>query len=175
MNQEMIDHVGHFTARMPHQGEPYEPSPAPTVTVREHRCSEEACKECEARDALATGRDVYADIEMSLKRVRDLLEVAALMGPADHDVRISYLDSPMAPGTGCSSGALVDAAYRSVNAAQMLLWAARGQDFRYLARANSFLSAALYGAARATDRQIVFAGITDGPEAGGPSSPSSDG
>ncbi|MEW2623578.1 hypothetical protein [Streptomyces sp. NPDC048106] len=164
MNQEMIDQVGHFTARMPHQGEPYEPSPVPTATVQEHRCSEEACNRCEARDALATGRDVYADIEMSLKRVRDLLEVAALMGPADHDVRISYLDSPMAPRSGCGSGALVDAAYRSVNAAQMLLWAARGQDFRYLARANSFLTAAAYGAARATDRMIVFAGIPESRE-----------
>ncbi|MFJ2272258.1 hypothetical protein ACIOHO_39380 [Streptomyces sp. NPDC087849] len=162
MNTEMIDHVSHFTARMPHQGEPYEPSPIPPSTVKEHRCSEEVCRECEARDAIATGHDVYADIEASLKRVRDLLEVVALMGPADHDVRVSYLDSPMPPESGCSSGALVDAAYRSVNAAQMLLWAARGQDFRYLVRANSFLSAAAYGAARATDRQVVFAAITEG-------------
>ncbi|WP_157901952.1 hypothetical protein [Streptomyces kanasensis] len=160
MKEDMIDHVGHFTARMPHQGEPYEPSPIPPSTVKEHRCDEEACRECEARDAIATNRDVYADIEASLKRVRTLLEVVALIGPADHDVRVSYLDSPMPPGSGCSSGALVDAAYRSVNAAQMLLWAARGQDFRYLARANSLLTAAAYGAARATDRQVVFAGIT---------------
>ncbi len=87
------------------------------------------------------------------------------MGSADHDVRVSYLDSPMPPQSGCSSGALVDAAYRSVNAAQMLLWAARGQDLRYLARANSYLSAAAYGAARATDRQIVFADIPEKREA----------
>ncbi|MEU2770529.1 hypothetical protein ABZ628_27875 [Streptomyces diastaticus] len=165
MNEELIDHVGHFMARMPHQGEPYEPSPVPSCAVEEHRCSEEACRDCEARDAIATGRDVYADIEGSLKQVRHLLEVVALMGSADYDVRVSYLDSPMPPQSGCSSGALVDAAYRSVNAAQMLLWAARGQDFRYLARANSFLSAAAYGAARATDRQIVFAGIPEKREA----------
>ncbi|MFD3565570.1 hypothetical protein ACFWVU_38775 [Streptomyces sp. NPDC058686] len=108
----MIDHVGHFTARIPQQGEPYEPSPIALPTVTDHRCTEEACRECEARDAIATGRDVYADIEASLKQVRHLLEVAALTGPADHDVRVSYLDSPMPPKSGFSSGALVDAAYR---------------------------------------------------------------
>lgn len=84
------------------------------------------------------------------------------MGPAAHDVRVPYLNSPMLPQYRGSAGALVDAAYRSVNAAQMLLWTARGQDFRYLVRASSFLSAAAYGAARAADRHIVFAGITEG-------------
>ncbi|MFD3565571.1 hypothetical protein ACFWVU_38780 [Streptomyces sp. NPDC058686] len=44
----------------------------------------------------------------------------------------------------------------------MTLWVARGQDHRYLARANSFLAAAVYGAARATDRLVVFAGIEEG-------------
>lgn len=158
----MIDHVGHFTARLPHRGEPYKPLPAPACTVTEHDCTEEGCLPCAAKEAITKGRDVYADLEKTLMDVRELLEIAALIGPATHDVLVPYLDSPMTKQEAePASGALVDAAYRAVEAAQMLLWAARGHDIRYLVRASSYLNASAYGTARVIDRHVVLAGIDD--------------
>ncbi|MFD5412418.1 hypothetical protein [Streptomyces nojiriensis] len=156
----MIDHLGHMSARLPHRGEPYKPLPAPAGTVEAHHCSEDGCPRCTAREALSTGRDVFGELESGLLNVRELLEVAALIGPAQQDVLVPYLDSPMLHQPK-PSGALVDAAYRAVEAAQLLLWAARGQDFRYLVRASSCLTASAYGAARVIDRQVVMAGIDE--------------
>ncbi|EST18513.1 hypothetical protein [Streptomyces roseochromogenus] len=94
--------------------------------------------------------------------VRELLEIAALIGPATYDVLVPYLDSLMTKQEPePASGALADAAYRAVEAAQMLLWAARGHDIRYLIRASSYLNTSAYGTARVIDRHVVLAGIDD--------------
>ncbi|MGW7003683.1 hypothetical protein ACWGCW_12840 [Streptomyces sp. NPDC054933] len=168
----MIDQIGHIVTRLPHLGEPRDPSPPPECTVLQHDCGEEGCVLCEARDAIANGRDVLAEVEVRLMEARELLQVAALMGPAPHDVLVPYLRSPMVfDGVTPASGALVDAAYRTVQASQTLLWAAQGCDFRYLARASSHLTAAAYAAARVTDRLTVLDGIDDSDRSPSTTSP----
>lgn len=154
---QIVDPVGHIKARLPHPGEPRHPSPPPACPVTKHECDQEGCQLCEAQAAIAEGRDVLAEVEVKLGEVCHLLELAALMGPGPHDVLVPYLPSPMIlAGATPTSGALMDAAYRAVEASQTLVMAARGQHIGYIARASSHLTAAAYAAARVTDRQLVL-------------------
>ncbi|MEU5108483.1 hypothetical protein AB0H07_40545 [Streptomyces sp. NPDC021354] len=151
------DPVGHIKARLPHPGEPRHPSPPPACTVTTHECALDGCQLCEARKAIAEGRDVLADVEIKLREVCDLLEAAAAVGPGPHDVLVPYLPSPMfVAGAEPASGALMDAAYRAAEASQTLVMAARGQHIGYLARAGSHLTAAAYATARVMDRHLVL-------------------
>lgn len=153
----IVDPVGHIKARLPHPGEPRHPSPPPACRVTTHECAQEGCQMCAARKAIVEGRDPLAEVEVRLGEVLHLLEVAALVGPGSHDVLVPYLPSPMnMAGAQPASGALMDAAYRAVEASQTLVMAAQGQDIRYIARASSHLTAAAYAAARVTDREMVL-------------------
>lgn len=154
----MIDTVGHISARLPHPGEPRHEQKPPASGVAKHRCTEAECRRCEARDAIRQGRDAFAEIEGKLMEVRELLHMASLIGPAEQDTLVPYLPSPITPADGKpASGALTDAAYHAIEAAQLLLFVARGTGhFGYLARASSHLAAASYGAARVTDRYALL-------------------
>ncbi|WP_409235606.1 hypothetical protein [Streptomyces sp. PA5.6] len=89
---------------------------------------------CEARRALAGGRDVRAELAFLLATARELLEAAAFMEPAPEDVQVPYLPSPyIEQDTTPARGALADAAYRAVQAAQLLVMATETRDFSYLA------------------------------------------